>query len=155
VPGQDRNQQATPHKRQEARKRGQIARSRDLAGALSVLSVVLLLGWQMPLAAQSWKRLLVQLVNHPGSGDVGTMNQMLAIAGTAVLHLIAAPLALVWTITVMASVAQGGVVLSAEHLAPSWQRLNPLTNLGQMLSSAALSRTLKSMVPVEIGRAHV
>jgi flagellar biosynthetic protein FlhB len=66
------------------------------------------------------------------------------------LRLVAAPFALVWTTTVLSSLAQGGLVVSTEPIQPSWHRLNPFTNLQQAFSMSALSRTLKSLVPVVV-----
>src|SRR5579872_3140920 len=42
---------ATPHKRREARKKGQVARSVDLSGALVLLALVLLLRWALTSGA--------------------------------------------------------------------------------------------------------
>jgi flagellar biosynthesis protein FlhB len=57
-------------------------------------------------------------------------------------------LALAWTTAVISSLAQGGLVLTAEPLLPKWERLNPLGNLTRAFSIAAWSRTLKSFIPV-------
>src|SRR5579863_2875063 len=42
---------ATPHKRREARKKGQVARSVELSGALVLLALVLLLRWALTSGA--------------------------------------------------------------------------------------------------------
>jgi flagellar biosynthetic protein FlhB len=150
VPGEDRNQKPTPRRRQEARKHGQVARSRELAGALSGLSVVLLLGWQSSSAAGTWKNLFLNFSSHEGIGDLGTMIALATAVGGATMRLVALPFAMVWTLSVLSNIAQGGVVVSTEPLLPSWNRLNPLTNLKQMFSTTALERTLKSLVPVAV-----
>jgi flagellar biosynthesis protein FlhB len=144
----DRSQQATPRRKQEARKRGQIARSRELTGALSGLAVVVLLGWQLPSVAAAWKSLFLQVTNHAGASDSKMMHETVTAVGGALLHWMAAPFALAWSVAVLSSLAQGGLVLSTEPLLPSWQRLNPLTNLQLAFSLSAVNRTLKSLVPV-------
>ena len=50
-------------------------------------------------------------------------------------------------VAVATTLAQGGVVFSAEALAPDWSRLNPARNLQQLFSLAGLSRILRSLIP--------
>ena len=145
---QDRSQKATPKRRQDARKRGQVARSRDLTGALGLLAVVLFLGWQAKLGVDTWQRLLAQVLDRGNSWDLRTVNGMVSMTGSALLRCLAAPFALVWTISLVSSVAQGGFVFSVDPLLPKLSRLSPVTNLKNMFSIAGLSRTLKSLVPV-------
>ena len=49
--------------------------------------------------------------------------------------------------TLLAGVAQGGLQLNAEALKPSWDRLNPITNLKHVLSLRGLTRLAKSLIP--------
>ena len=41
----DRTEKATPKRKKDAREKGQVVRSRDLAGAISLVAVTLSLGW--------------------------------------------------------------------------------------------------------------
>lgn len=148
--GEDRSQQATPRRKQEARKRGQVARSRELAGAVGGLAVVLALGWQSGAAAGIWKSLFTQLVSQQYAPDGQAMNEMLATVGGTVIRLVAIPFALVWSATMLSSLAQGGLVWSVEPLLPKWQRISPLANLKNLFSMTALGRTLKSLIPAAL-----
>ena len=145
---QDRSQKASPKRRQDARKRGQVVRSRELTGALGLLGVVLFLGWQARLGVEAWQGLLSQTLSRGNAGDLRTVNAVVSLAGGTLLRCVAAPFALVWSIAVLSSVAQGGFVLSADPLLPKLGRLNPITNLRNMFSIAGLSRMLKSLIPV-------
>ena len=44
----DKKHEATPHRRQEAREKGQVARSQDLGSALVLLIAVVMLWWSGP-----------------------------------------------------------------------------------------------------------
>jgi flagellar biosynthetic protein FlhB len=150
VAGEDRSQKATPKRKQDARKRGQVVRSRELTGALGLLSVVLLLGWQAEFGAGSWRNLLSQMLDRRDAGDLRMIGGIVSSVGAALLHSLAVPFALVWSITVISSIAQGGLMFSAEALQPKMTRLNPVTNIGNLFSVAGLSRTLKSLIPVTV-----
>lgn len=148
--GEDRSQKATPKRRQDARKRGQVVRSRELTSALGLLSVILLVGWQAESGLGSWRSLLSQVLARKGAGDLGMITGISSAAGVTLVRALAIPFALVWGVTVISSVAQGGLVFSAEALAPKIERLNPITNLGNLFSVAGLSRMLKSLIPVAV-----
>jgi flagellar biosynthetic protein FlhB len=150
VAGEDRSQKATTKRKQDARKRGQVVRSRDLTGALGLLSVVLLLGWQAGSGVGSWRILLSQMLDRKDAGDLRMINGIVSSMGATLLHSLAAPFALVWAVTLISSFAQGGVVFSAEALQPKMERLNPVTNLGNLFSIAGLNRLLKSLIPVAV-----
>jgi flagellar biosynthetic protein FlhB len=150
VPGEDRSQKATPKRRQDARKRGQVVRSRELTGALGLLGVVLLLGWQAGFAAESWRRLFFQMIYESNWSQPPLIQRISSTMTEMLVHSLAVPLALLWTISLAASVAQGGVVFSADPLLPQFSRLNPVTNLGNLFSAAGFARMLKSFVPVAI-----
>ena len=95
MPGDDRSQKATQTRRQDARKRGQVERRRDLTGALGVLSVVLLLGWQAGLGVESWRSLFSQMLDRNGSTDLKMMGGIVSAMGAALLGALAIPFALV------------------------------------------------------------
>lgn len=145
--GEDRSQQATPKRKQDARKKGQVVRSRELTSALGLLSVVVLLGWQPGFGAESWRNLLSQMLDRRNAGDLHMINRIVASLGATLAHSVAAPFAAVWAITLLSSLAQGGIVFSPEALQPKFGRLNPVANLGSLFSTAGLSRMLKSLIP--------
>ena len=148
--GEDRSQPATPKRRQDARKKGQVVRSRELTSALALLSVVFLMGWQPGFNAAPWKSLLWHMLDRGDAGDLKVINGIIAALDAMLLHSMAAPFALAWSIAVISSVAQGGIVFSVEALQPKFDRLNPIKNLGNVFSITALNRMLKSLVPVAV-----
>ena len=146
--GEERSQQATQKRRQDARKRGQVVRSRELTGALGLLAVVLFLGWQPGFHFAPWKGLLTQMLDRRNAGDLKIVNGIVSAMGMTLVHALAVPFALVWCVTLFSSLAQGGLVFSVDSLQPKLARLNPITNVGNLFSLAGLSRMLKSFLPV-------
>ena len=145
--GEDRSEQATPKRKQDARKKGQVVRSSELAGALGLLSVIVLLGVQPGFGAGAWRNLLSQMLDRKNAGDLGMINRIIATLGATMMHAVAGTFAAVWTVTLLSSLVQGGIVFSPEALLPKFGRLNPVSNLGNLFSTAGLSRMLKSLVP--------
>ncbi len=143
----NKTEQATPRRRQKAREKGQVPRSRELSGALSLLAVILLLGWQRDFWVGSWRGFFSRILEVGVEGPNGGI-QLLTLAGVQSLLLIAPVFFVSWVIAFGTSVAQGGFVFASEALTPNFSRLNPASNLKHLFSVAGLSRLLQSLVPV-------
>ncbi len=142
----NRPEPGTAHKREEARKKGSIARGRDLPGAAAMVIAIAMLSWFAADGVAQWRHLLAELLDdaaRPG-GHVG-----LAQLRTTFL------LALGWTGVVAASAwvgctaiaFQGGFIVSPGALL-RFSRLQPAQNVKKLFSPEALSRTAKTIFPV-------
>lgn len=61
---------------------------------------------------------------------------------------IGAAIGLAWMLAAVVAVAQGGLVLAPSSLSPSFSRLSPVARAQQLFSLSAVSRLLKSLIPV-------
>lgn len=145
--GEDRSQRATPRRREEARKQGQVVRSRELTSALALLALVLLFGWQAGIHIGPWRSFLGAMLASSRRGNEQIVSTVAPIVGSLLVRWLAAPMALAWSVAVLSSVAQGGIVISMHGIEPDLNRLNPVKNLGNLFSTAGFARMLKSLVP--------
>ena len=150
MPGEDRSQQATPKRKLKARESGQVVRSRELTSALSLLAIVLLLGFQAGIDVGPWRSLLSQMLDSAQRGNQQLASTIAPILWKLLLRWLAAPFALIWSVAVASSIAQGGLVFAPAALEPKLERLNPVTNIGNLFSMAGISRMLKSLLPVVV-----
>jgi len=142
---QNKTEKATPRRRQKAREKGQVARSRDLIAGLATMAAVLLLFWQLGAFAADWRSFLRQLLT-----EAATRPEQLVPAWRSQFVLyrgLAVAAAMSWLVACAAGVAQGGLVIAPSALAPNLNRLNPATRVEQLFSVAAVSRLLKSLLP--------
>jgi flagellar biosynthesis protein FlhB len=146
----DRTEEATPFKRQKAREKGQIARSKELPAALALIALVVVLhGFAMAFLIE-WRGLFSQGLllaksTNP-SNLLYAMERTVRVAGYWTLPCLLLGLAC----SVLGNLGQGGFVFSTAGLIPSASRLNPATNLGKLFSISAISNFLKSVVPMAI-----
>ena len=142
---QNKTEKATPRRRQKAREKGQVARSRDLIAGLGTMTVVLLLAWQLPAFRDDWRSFFRQVLNaaasHPDQLLPVWRNDLLLYRGVAITAGVS------WLVACAAGVAQGGLVFAPSAMAPNLNRLNPASRLEQLFSLAAFSRLLKSLLP--------
>lgn len=135
--GQERTEQATPKRKQDARKKGQTARSADLPSALGLLAGLLALRFAAPLMWQGLAQIVrgdLAAVTQPdltANVALGLFGQSLLAGLLAVVPLLAA-LMLGGVIT---SVVQTGGIVSAKVLAPKFERVNPGTGLKRLFSA--------------------
>jgi flagellar biosynthetic protein FlhB len=147
----DKTEKATPKRREEARKKGQVAKSPDLNGAVVLMSALLALSAFAPgmvRRIEDATRELLVLVARPdvvGQEGVGTV-----LAGVARAWLLSvAPIAAVCLVAgVVASVAQVGFRPSPAALKPDHRKLNPAAGFKQIFGSHALFEGAKSVVKV-------
>jgi len=145
---QNKTEKATPRRREKAREQGQVARSRDLVASLGTLSAVLLLSWQLPAFAGEWRGLLGRQLgwaaSHPEQVLPPWRNCLFLFRS------VACAASLSWLAAMAAGVAQGGLVFAPAALSPSFSRLNPASRVQQLVSLSAVSRLLKSLLPVAV-----
>lgn len=141
-----RTEQPTPKRLQDARERGQVPRSRELAGTAVMVAgaATLLLGGQ--LLAGGMVRLTRGALAMPREALDGTDSMSAALArAVADAGLGLAPLlGAVVLVAALAPVLLGGWVFSGEALGPDFSRLNPVIGLKRIFGLQGL---------VELGKA--
>ena len=146
----NRTEQATARRRQQARERGQVLRSRDLAAALTLLAVVFLVAWKPEASIGRWQLYFQDLLNNSISSDwagsVPVVSQTIVTVGLWLGPIFA----VAFFVAILATVAQGGVTFATAALSPNWNRLNPATNLQQLFSLASLSRIFRTLLPTSV-----
>jgi flagellar biosynthesis protein FlhB len=146
----DRTQEATPFKRQKARERGQIARTRELPGALALMAVVLMFNAFSITFLIQWKDLFSQGLFLAESANPESVlyaaDKAVRMAGYWTLPCLFLGLAL----SVLGNIGQGGFVFSTAGLTPNFSRLSPATNLQKLFSLGAVSNFLRAVIPMAI-----
>lgn len=143
---QDRTEQPTQRRLQQARERGEVPRSRDLAGALVSVLVLLALALVTRPFEYGLQRLLALGLDYaPGEAmREGAMQDALLLGALLGLLVIAVPLLVSAVAAIVGNIALGGWAFSSEALAPKPERLNPLSGLKRIFSLRGL---------VELGKA--
>jgi flagellar biosynthetic protein FlhB len=148
----ERTETATPRRRSEARKRGQVARSSELSQVLVLLGVLMTLG----AAAHTMSRVVTGYFQHVFTHLPGaqlTTNDVLqqgAQAFWTLLKAVAPLAATALVIGIVANIAQTGPLWAIDSLKPDFNRLNPLTGAQRFVSSRSLVELVKSLYKIGI-----
>ncbi len=144
---EQRTERATAKRREKAREKGQLVRSRELPSAMTLLGVAALLHFGQGGWISSWRDLFRHLLSASSKPEVNSIAPILNATGTSAIRWAAPPLALAWTVSALALFVQGGFVFAPAAFEPNWERFNPAANISRVFSVSGLSPMLKSLIP--------
>jgi type III secretion protein U len=140
----DKTEKPTQKKLRDARKDGDISKSRDLTSTVLVLCWLVIAWLAIPLAAQR----LIELFQRSLEAVTQSDTQMLPIAALAVrtLFIITLPLLLAAaSIGILTEFLQVGPVMAFKRVTPKMDRMNPAEGVKRMFSRDNLVELLKSI----------
>jgi flagellar biosynthetic protein FlhB len=146
----DRTEKPTAKRKRDARERGQVARSRDLASAISLVAVTLALGWLGAKMVGLLSNRLVASFNNLAS-DAHASVTSATLAGTiwsdlGLLAAIAGPPAVIaGVVSIGASLAQTGWAISPKALHLNWGRMSFSTGFAKFAPMQATAELLKAL----------
>lgn len=150
--GQERTEQPTEKRLREARERGQVPQSRELATAAvfagGALGLIALGGW-MAGSALEWMRTAMGRIGR----GVGASGDLVSVFGDTLVGLLWAVLPLIGVCFLAGFVApavMGGIGLRTKALAPDIKRLSPLAGIKRMWGTEGAAELLKSLLRVVI-----
>lgn len=144
----DKTEEATPYKRKKARDKGQIARSKELPGALALITIVVVLHAFGVSFLTQWRSLFTQGLSLAETGRDNNIFYVLERTARITGYWTVPCLLLAVVAAVAGNVGQGGFVFATETLQPSFGRLSPASNLGKLFSVGAAGNLLKSVIPM-------
>lgn len=148
----DRNEQASPHKLHEARKRGQVAKSADLASSVALMAGAVLMAFKGPAALAALQSLfLKQWTGIPNAtGNPGYwVHSTLQLAQDGLVLL--APLLVTLVVSaIIGTWMQTGPLFSPQAMSPDWTRLNPAQGMKRIFSMRTLFDAARSVMKLGI-----
>jgi flagellar biosynthesis protein FlhB len=155
MPG-ERTEQATQHRREKARREGDILHSRELASAAGTLAGVMTLGMLGARAMGAWRGAFAEFLalGAPERWEPETIAPTLIAARRLMLNVLAAP-AMVMAAVAVASFAAGmaqtgGLNVHAGAVGFKLDRINPASNVKSLFSLRAAARLGKSLLPASL-----
>jgi flagellar biosynthetic protein FlhB len=143
-------EQATEQRKEKARKRGDVVRSRELLSAMAMLAGVAMLGVTAKQFLLAWSEVYVRSLAL-GDMQVAALDRAMVRALTPALLPVGLVLAASFGAALLAGMGQsGGLSIHGETLAPKFDRMNPVTNLGNIFSLRSLTRMMKSLLPAAV-----
>lgn len=142
----DKTEKPTPKKLQDARRKGDIAKSRDITSTAGMLVILVLAALALPLVGEQVAALVrasFELMHEPFAQAAPRLGRQAGATLLLVVGLVLVPVALVGALV---EFIQAGPVMSAEKLKPKLEHMNPAKGLKRMFSMDNLVELLKSIL---------
>ncbi len=148
----ERTEEATQQRRDDFRKRGQVAQTRELSSVLLLFSAVLMI-WMMGsyFYRQIYEIFMMTFANT--LAESARSEKMLAMANLAYIKiaiLILPALVVFLFVGLISSLVQVGVIYNEEALQWRWERLNPVDGFKRVFSIKALVEGFKACLKVAL-----
>ncbi len=148
----ERTEPATPKRRQEARRKGQVAKSREIPSAFIILGSTLVLYFYGHYVQNELLLTLREFFQQIGTWQLNDTN--LLFLGLYVVKLcsyILLPFFIsLMTLGILANYLQTGFLFTIKPLQPDLNRINPINGLKRLFSLAAFVELLKSILKLVI-----
>jgi flagellar biosynthetic protein FlhB len=142
-----KTEQATPRRRTKAREQGQVTRSRELTGALSmfvVAGVMAIIGRQ---GVAQWTDFFRNTLNSASTDSIQPNGPLLFWTSVEAMRWVFPFQLAALVVSLAVGLAQGGFVFAPEALSFKFDRLSPAKRLSQIFSLTSVSSVLKSLLP--------
>lgn len=143
----EKTEEPTPKKLSEARKKGQIATSKEVNSFAVLLGAALIIGIAGPFVALRVYSPLAGLVEKAGTMavDQGSSGDILfEVFGSVIIAM--APVFVVFIVLALAaSMGQSGILFTTEPISPKLDKISPIKGFGRLFAVRSLVEFLKGI----------
>lgn len=148
----EKTEEATPKKLSEAKRKGQVAKSKELGLALSLITVTLLMLTLGDYLFANLKDIVLLFFNNylNTTLDYNTVKGIFLLAlfrGSMIFLPIAVPIMIVG---IGINYAQTGFIFTTEPLKPDFKKLNPLSGFKKLFSVRSLVGLVKNLAMISV-----
>lgn len=152
IASDEKTEEATPKRKSDARKKGQIARSKDVGLAITFIATILVIVILSDTVVGSFKKNIIYFLSEAGSIELtkgtvkGLTSLVLSKMATTLLPIVL-PIMLAG---VAASLMQSGFLIVKDAIKPSLGKLNPISGFKNMFSKRSAIELIKNLISISI-----
>ena len=154
---EEKTEKATPKRRRDERKKGNVLMSRDVVAVATLLGSLIMMRVMAGVVMERADGLLRTCFDYIGGsypGFLSVVGRDLLVRCLVTVAVVAGPFLLVTLIlAVAATFAQTRLLVTAEPLKPKLSKINPLEGFKRLFSLRSVVEMIKNLI--KIGRAHV
>ncbi|MDA8224148.1 flagellar biosynthesis protein FlhB [Desulfosporosinus sp.] len=139
---------ATPKRKQDARKKGQVFKSQEVISALMLLGLVALLKFWIPAMLIRMEYLFPYVLGLPSEWTEGSVASLMLNVIWQGVEILAPILLTGFVIALISNYIQVGVLFTGESMKPQISRLSPISGAKRMFGVKAYVELTKSLLKV-------
>ncbi|NLZ48081.1 MAG: fused FliR family export protein/FlhB family type III secretion system protein [Clostridiales bacterium] len=148
---EEKTEEATPKKKSDARKKGQVARSKEVSLALTLVTSTILISVLGGYVGNNFQATLTYFLTYDLTEF--SLESLKALTVTVIyrIGMIILPIAFpIMIMGVAANYIQTGFLFTGEPLKPKFSKLNPINGFKRMFSSRTVVELIKELIMVSI-----
>lgn len=149
---QERTEQATPKRREEARKKGQVAKSQEITSVAILLACLTYFYFDSGRLVKKMMGMVSGFLKESGTLLISNNNiQALAVEWLYEFFILIAPFLLTVLVAgLFANFIQVGFVMSAEALEPKFSKIDPIKGFQKLFSLKSFAELAKNILKLSI-----
>lgn len=151
-PAQDRTEEATPKHLQEAREKGDVAKSAEVNSAMLLMSVILFFYYTGAEFLQGLVIILRGTYSSLETTDITATNlpELAIWFASSMTSLLGPFLIVILSVALLANYLQVGVIFAPKALRVKWERVNPGAGLKRIFSTKGLVELIKGLLKMGV-----
>lgn len=147
---QEKTEDATPKRLREARKKGQVAKSKDMSTVVILVVAFCMLGVMTPYFQEEIEKLLQSSIEFTRLKDIRIEKVLQFLSTTAWSFIkMVFPFGIVlMVVAILVGFFQIGAIFSAEPIKPQLKRINMIENVKNMVKVKTLIELIKNIVKI-------
>ncbi|MEG0307341.1 MAG: fused FliR family export protein/FlhB family type III secretion system protein [Clostridium sp.] len=148
----DKTEKPSPKKLQDAKKKGQVAKSKELSAAITLLAITLIISVLSGFIINTMKDGMQLYLGNYMSFQLNIQSlRGILIKSAIIIFTVFIPVAIpIMVVGVIGSIGQTGFINSSEPLKPKLSKINPISGFKRMFSIKALVDLVKNLCIVSI-----
>lgn len=153
MPGEGKTEKATPKKKSDQRKKGNVFQSKDMVLAASLLGSFYFLKWTLPSLYEKFRQLMIlYLGEYSGTAEISAIQAQHLVSGAViqVLELSAPVLIFSFLTGYLLYAVQTRFLFQISLAGFKFERINPIAGLQKMFTLRSLVELVKSLLKIII-----
>lgn len=148
----DKTEEPTTKKKKDARKKGNIAKSKEVVTALTLLGILLIVYTMSDYIILELKNFIIAFLSSDFSTSIDSNTlQVLGIKLIMTFMKIFLPIGgIIIVFSVIGNIMQSGLLLTGDGLKPQLSKINPISGFKNMFSLKALGNLIKSIAIIVV-----
>ena len=152
--GDSKTEKATPKRRRDERKKGNVLMSRDAVGVATLVGSLFMIQMMGGVILEQLHTVLNTCFGYIATGTVGmlpgVLSQLVKIVALAFVTMVGPFLAVTALLAVGVTFFQTKMLVTTEPLKPKFSRLNPLQGIKRLFSLRSVIEALKGILKITI-----
>jgi flagellar biosynthetic protein FlhB len=146
--GQEKTEEATPKRREEAREKGRVARSREVPSAAILFASLIYFYFNVSGVLEKLMTVVASIFRSAGQTTISVTNISPLLNGliSSVFFILLPLFAVIFLISILANVIQVGFLVSPSVLQPQFSKIDPLKGLKRLFSLNSLVELIKNIL---------